>query len=152
MQLEAPDDSLRLLLANAWGAVLVNHVHTTDLRFVSSEGPASVAELHIPLGQGRQVVSVCKPASPFYGSLTVHNISGPPNAWLPQPPQPPSRRVEVIGASVSNGFGNRGHHEGRLGAPASHAMPPREASDPSQAFGPILGRLLQAECRVIAYE
>ncbi|KAK9866438.1 hypothetical protein WJX84_001844 [Apatococcus fuscideae] len=92
MQLEAPDDSLRLLLANAWG--------------------------------GR----------------------------LPQPPQPPSRRVEVIGASVSNGFGNRGHHEGRLGAPASHAMPPREASDPSQAFGPILGRLLQAECRVIAYE
>ena len=65
----------------ARGAVLVNHVHTTDLRFVSSEGPASVAELHIPLGQGRQVVSVCKPASPFYGSLTVHNISGPPNAW-----------------------------------------------------------------------
>ena len=39
-----------------------------------------------------------------------------------------------------------------MGAPAGQAFPAPESSDPSQAFGPVLGRMLQADCRVIAYE
>ena len=69
-----------------------------------------------------------------------------------EPEAPLQRRIEVIGASVSNGFGNRGHHEGVMGAPSTQTLPSPDVSDPSQAFGPLLGRALQADTRIIAYE
>ncbi len=39
-----------------------------------------------------------------------------------------------------------------MGAPTTQGFPAAEDSDPAQAFGPILGRMLGADCRVIAYE
>lgn len=69
-----------------------------------------------------------------------------------EPDSPPQRRIEVIGASVSNGFGNRGHHEGMMGASSAQDLPNPDDSDPSHAFGPFLGRSLQADTRIIACE
>ncbi|KAK9836604.1 hypothetical protein WJX74_004178 [Apatococcus lobatus] len=102
--------------------------------------------------QGRHKVSVHKQVSPVYGRLEICQIAGLEEARVLQPEPPPSRRIEVIGASVSNGFGNKGHHGGLMGAPTTQSMPAPEESDPSQAFGPTLGRLLQADTRIIAYE
>jgi lysophospholipase L1-like esterase len=123
------DISVTLAGASVWYEVLVDG---TRSKFQGGSGTYSLAT-NLPAGP--HDVMVIRRQESFFGIGKFVAFSAPQNAWLPS--NVPSRRIEVIGDSISAGYGDEGCPFGV-----------NENSD--LAYGAVAARAVLADVHIIA--
>jgi lysophospholipase L1-like esterase len=94
------------------------------------------------LPQGRHTVELTKRTEAVVGAVQLLGLSPVGGAFVPTP-DPYTRRIELVGDSITCGYGNLGAN---AGCPFSAAT-----EDETVAYGGLAGRTLGAEVRAIAY-
>lgn len=123
------DISVTLSGAAVWYEVLLDGVRS------KFQGGSGTYVLGTKLANGPHDVVVIRRQESFFGIGKFVGFSAPPNAWLPSPV--PARRIEVIGDSISAGYGDEGCPFG-----------PNENSD--LAYGAVAARAVGADVHIIA--
>lgn len=120
-------------------AVVIDRGPATTL---ATNGSKQDYVLAAGLPQGRHTLELTKRTEAMVGTVQLLALS-PVGGSLVPTPDPYKRRVELVGDSITCGYGN-------LGAdPACHFSAATE--DETLAYGGIAGRELGAEVRAIAY-
>lgn len=94
------------------------------------------------LNDGVHTVLITKRTEASYGFARFDGVIPGKNAALVSPPPRSNRRIEVIGASYSCGYGNEGD-----GVDCGSL---KETENNYLAFGPVLARFFDAECSTVA--
>ncbi|HSC87365.1 MAG TPA: SGNH/GDSL hydrolase family protein [Polyangiaceae bacterium] len=92
------------------------------------------------LGEGPHHLEVYRRTGGSFGLTVVHGLELDPGAELLPPFVRQERRIEIVGDSISVGFGN----EGQGGTS-------RDTENGYEAYGPQLARLLHADWSVVAH-
>jgi len=95
------------------------------------------------LNPGRHEVVIAKRTSPNFGPATLLGLSLDQGATLLQAPPAPSRRLEFVGDSLTNGYGDEGT------SLQCAELPPFENS--SRAWARLSAEALSADAQVLAY-
>lgn len=95
------------------------------------------------LPPGEHTVTFYKLTEPVVGETTVHTYALDPEGVPLPSPAPPTRRIEILGDSISAGYGNEGPD-------ASCPFSP-ETENHFLTYGAILARELQAELSTLAW-
>lgn len=95
------------------------------------------------LGAGPHSLSITKRTEAFVGESLFGGFILAPEGRLLAPPPPKKRQILILGDSISAGYGNEGPNE------HCHFSPLSENAD--LAYGPMAGRALDAEVRLIAW-
>eukprot|EP01120_Amphizonella_sp_Union-15-10_P011252 TRINITY_DN4723_c0_g1_i1.p1 TRINITY_DN4723_c0_g1~~TRINITY_DN4723_c0_g1_i1.p1 ORF type:complete len:345 (+),score=53.77 TRINITY_DN4723_c0_g1_i1:55-1089(+) len=96
----------------------------------------------IGLPKGSHNVLITKRTEAFFGPATFHGFEIDDGESLTPTPPPPSRRIEIIGDSITCGYGDEGKF------PCSFS-PPTENNFLS--YGPVIARALNAEYHLEAW-
>ncbi len=120
--------------------VVVDGRPTTVLELQSG---ASTYPLAADLSPGVHQIALIKRTEPFVGVTQVLGFSLPVGSALVSPPPPARRRLEIVGDSITCGYGNEGKNEKERFSPATE--------DAYLAYGPVAARALGAECTLIAW-
>lgn len=123
------DLSVTLAGASVWYEVILDGARS------KFQGGAGTYVLGAKLPNGPHDVVLARRQESFFGIGTFVGFSAPPNTWLPTPL--PTRRIEVIGDSISAGYGDEGCPFG-----------PNENSD--LAYGAVAARAVGADVHIIA--
>lgn len=75
-------------------------------RLLAPKAGKNLYSLASGLSDGPHSVSIARRTEAFFGETTFHGFDVPESAWLPG--DLPTRRLEVIGDSISAGYGNEG--------------------------------------------
>jgi lysophospholipase L1-like esterase len=95
------------------------------------------------LGDGEHSIRLQKRTEAEVGTITLHSFALPSGSEVKPAPNRPERRVEVIGDSVSAGYGNEGpHKECRFSA---------ETEDATRSYAALAARELDAQVCVAAW-
>lgn len=103
-------------------------------------GPATFGQLD---PAATHTISVTKRVEPQYGTATFSGLQLPQGGRFLPPPPAPDRRIEFIGDSITNGYGNLGN--------SAYCNADWTNEDTTQAFGPLTAAALQAEAHVTAW-
>jgi lysophospholipase L1-like esterase len=107
---------------------------------ILSPAAAALYPLASGLPDGEHTLELYRRTEGSYGKTVVGGlVLDPGRSLLPPPPRPP-RRIEIIGDSISAGFGDEGQ-----------GSSDRHTQNGTMAFGPQLARLVGAEWSVIAH-
>jgi lysophospholipase L1-like esterase len=138
---EGTSVGIRLEDAQAF-AVGNDYEYSVDGSKATILSPSAATEYPLASGlpDGAHTLELVRRTEGSYGKTVVGGLILDPGKQLLVPPPRPSRRVEVVGDSISAGFGD----EGQGGSD-------RHTQNGNMAFGPQLARLLQAEWSVVAH-
>ncbi|HSY21697.1 MAG TPA: SGNH/GDSL hydrolase family protein [Polyangiaceae bacterium] len=120
-------------------AVTIDRGPPTTLATVGSKEDYVLAE---GLPQGRHTLELTKRTEAMVGAVQLLRLSPVGGALVPTP-DPFRRRIELVGDSITCGYGNLGANAGCSFTPATE--------DETVAYGGLTGRALGAEVRAIAY-
>jgi lysophospholipase L1-like esterase len=95
------------------------------------------------LGGGRHELRLRKRTEPEVGTVTLHGFRLPHDGKLLDPPEPAKLRIEVIGDSISAGYGNEGPNE------QCHFS--AETEDATRTYATVAARELEADVTVVAW-
>jgi lysophospholipase L1-like esterase len=107
---------------------------------ILSPGASGPYPLASGLPDGVHTLEVYRRTEGSYGKTVIGGLVLDPGKRVLSPPPRPSRRIEIVGDSISAGFGDEGH-----------GGSDRHSQNGYMAFGPQLARLLDAEWSVIAH-
>jgi lysophospholipase L1-like esterase len=107
---------------------------------VLSPSGSAVYPLAGGLPDGVHTLELYRRTEGSYGKTVVGGLVLDPGKGVLAPPPRPPHRIEIVGDSISAGFGDEGH-----------GGSDRHTQNGAMAFGPQLARLLQAEWSVIAH-
>ncbi len=94
------------------------------------------------LKRGRHVLQVIKRTESSWGTAIFKGLVLPKGTVLAEPPNPSERRIEIIGDSISAGYGNEGSN--------FLCADLRPFQNANQAYGAMLARRFAADCHVEA--
>jgi lysophospholipase L1-like esterase len=114
-------------------------VDGAPLATLVTEG-AAVYPLASGLADGAHTLELYRRTEGLYGETLIGGLVLDPGKQVLVPPPRPSRRIEIIGDSISAGYGNDGSWSNSS-----------TTEDGYMAFGPQLARLFGAEWSVIAH-
>jgi lysophospholipase L1-like esterase len=97
----------------------------------------------VALGPGPHTVALYKRTEPEVGQGQLLAVEVPWGGQVLSPPEPPRRRIEFIGDSLTAGFGDLG------AGPKCLFMSQRE--DGYRAYAALVGRALDAEVHIVAW-
>jgi lysophospholipase L1-like esterase len=120
-------------------AVVIDRGPATTLATSGSKEDYVLAE---GLPQGRHTLVLTKRTEAMVGAVQLLALSPVGGAFVPTP-DPYARRIELVGDSITCGYGNLGANAGCPFTPATE--------DETVAYGGLAGRELGAEVRAIAY-
>ncbi|HYV44669.1 MAG TPA: GDSL-type esterase/lipase family protein [Myxococcaceae bacterium] len=125
--------------------------HTNRYELLIDGAPAGVLAAETPewwqtveLEPGEHVVELFKRTEAAVGQGQLLSIEIPFGGHVSAPPERPARRIEIIGDSLTTGFGDLG---------AGPQCPFSSITeDGYRAYGSLAGRLLHAEMHIVAWE
>jgi lysophospholipase L1-like esterase len=125
-------------LGNVYDAIIDNR----PPRVVAMHPEQYLYPLAEGLGPGTHTVTLIKRTEAHVGETRFAGFVLAPGGHLLPPPPPLPHHIEIIGDSISAGYGNEGHDA------TCHFSPLTENGD--LAYGPIAARALGAEVSIIA--
>ena len=129
------------------GPAIAVQVQGAEFAVVLDNQPAQFISAPQTWGQldpaAAHTITVTKRVEPQYGTAVFSGLALPSGGRFLPPPAAANRRIEFIGDSITNGYGNLGT--------SAYCNADWSNEDTTQAFGPLTAAALQAEAHVTAW-